>query len=85
MWYKSHTNNLQKGPLSLKGWLFEFHYNSFFNILPKVWNYLNQFALIEKKITENTTNENNKNLIIYQATYSVYTHLLGVKQNKEQK
>ena len=76
MWYKSYTNNLHKSPLSLKGrqFDFEFRYNYFFDILLEVW-----------KITENTTTENNKNLIIYPATCSVYTHLLGVKQNKERK
>ena len=76
MWYKSYTNNLHKSPLSLKGrqFDFEFRYNYFFDILLEVW-----------KITENTTTENNKNLIIYPATCSVYTHLLDVKQNKEWK
>ena len=87
MWYKSYTNNLHKSPLSLKGrqFDFEFRYNYFFDILLEVWNYLNRLASIGKKITENTTTVNNKNLIIYPATCSVYTHLLGVKQNKERK
>ena len=63
MWCKSYTNNLQEGFLSLKARRFDlqFGYNSFFDILLEVWNYLNRFASIGKKITENTNTEKKKN------------------------
>ena len=32
-------------------------WSHFFNILPKVWNYLNRFALMKKKKAENMRNE----------------------------
>ena len=68
-------------------------WSHFFNILPKVWNYLNWFAL-KKKMVENTRNEKNQkenswkhkkwkreNLAFYQVICNVNIHQIRLKSH----
>ena len=54
---KSYTNNLKKACLKARWFDLQFDYNSFFDILLEVWNYLNRFASIGEKNAENTRNK----------------------------
>ena len=53
----------------------------FFDILPEKRNYLNRFALIKKKIIENTRNEKKENLVYYQVNCGVFTNLIRLKSH----
>ena len=70
-------------------------WSHFFNILPKVWNYLNRFALIKKKNgrEHEKWKKNQKkncrkhkkwkreNLAFYQVICNVYIHLIRLKSH----
>ena len=69
-------------------------WSHFFNILPKVWNYLNRFALIKKKWQRTREMKKNQkkncrkhkkwkreNLAFYQVICNVYIHLIWLKSH----